>query len=265
MSRINLRQLARRYAEGALDQQAYRQARAEYIEAALAGDDNVGSLTQASYTSPPAIVGEETITAARLQQEREQTQMLFGNASAQNPTHLQTQPIQLTDRSQPSVALMAGAIAVVLTIGIIAMMLLGDGDDSPGAAPAQSQSMQPLSAEGGNAALVQLKVFLAAPQWDQQSLDSFVSEWQNLSSQDRDSALQSMQARQLGDVLYRQLLEERALDGLTDSAADKRSGQDKIIKFARDIGVDDRRLQSDGDSQPDAMHGSGGLEWRRIT
>ncbi|MDZ7736360.1 MAG: hypothetical protein U5P41_09830 [Gammaproteobacteria bacterium] len=59
----------------------------------------------------------------------------------------------------------------------------------------------------------------------------------------RETALQTTLARQLSDTLYSQLLEERALEGLDNSAGESLAGQEKIVNFARDIGLEDRRLE----------------------
>lgn len=261
MSQISLRQLARRYAEGALDKEAYRQARAEYIQAIVTGEEGSGSLTQANYTSPPVVAGEETVTAAQLR-NYEQTQIITNSDPGSTLPHMQTQPIQLTDRSQPSTAVIAGVAAALLAIGIAIAIFFSNGEeavvDSAGAQAeagnTPAAAMQPLASGSGNPALAQLQNFLSAPQWNQQALDDFVNRWQSLPATDRETALQTTLARELGDALYRQLLEERALDGLDDT--NTAGGQEKIVDFARDIGLNDRRLEI-----PEPQNPSGRLEF----
>lgn len=248
MSELTLRQLARRYADGALDTEAYRSARAEYIETVLTAD-GADALTHANYTSPPTVAGEETVTAAQLR-EYDQTRIISGNDPSPHQ-HMQTQPIQLSDGSQPSAVVIAAAVAGILILAlVIGSTLFSGSENEPADAAAgmqgqktQPAAMQPMSESSGNTALARLQAFLEAPQWTQQALDDFVSEWQSLPRDDRETALQTTLARQLGDALYRQLLEERALDGLDEAPADNTSGQEKIVNFARDIGLQDRRLE----------------------
>lgn len=250
MSRISLRQLAKQYADGSLDQASYRRARADYLDAILKGNETPGSITQASYTSPKAVAGEETVTAASLQDEQKKRQ--YAAQDSAPAEHLQTRPIQLSDHSRNPVFISAGIITAVLVLIIAGSLLLG-GDDSggnratTGAANTAQQSgstdLRPLAETDTNAALVQLQEFLDSPRWSQQALDDFADRWQALPQQQRETALQTTLARQLGDALYSQLLEERALEGLDNNAPESLAGQEKIINFARDIGLEDRRLE----------------------
>lgn len=257
MNRISLRQLAKQYAEGSLDREAYRRARAEYLDAVLNGDQTPGPLTQANYTSPRAVAGEETVTSATFRRGTEDTRILMTSrdpdeAGQQDPA-LQTQPIRLSDGSRNPVYIIAGIIAGVLVLSIGVSLLLTGGDDSSetsGVNPAAEQptaagdnTLEPLTDTSGNAALAQLKAFLESPDWSQQALDDFVSHWQTLPQQQRDTALETTLARQLGDALFQQLQEERALQGLDDDATDSPAGQKKIVDFAREIGLEDRRLE----------------------
>jgi len=107
----------------------------------------------------------------------------------------------------------------------------------------EDQALQPLATTNGNPALRQLKQFLDAPQWSQQALDDFASRWQQLPREQRETALGTTLARQLSDELFRQLQEERALQGLDDNNGNTLAGQQKIVDFARAIGLDDPRLE----------------------
>lgn len=253
MSRISLRQLAKQYADGSLDQESYRRARADYLHTIIEGEEPPGSLTQASYTSPKAVAGEETVTAAALH-DKEQKQKI----SEQDPApaeHLQTTPIQLTDNSRNPVYISAGIIAAILVIVILASLLFGgkeaeragaaEDSSQATAAPAEPEtaSMQPLADSNSNNALAMLKEFLDSPAWNQQALDDFADRWQELPRDERETALQTTLARQLSDALYRQLLEERALQGLDEDGNTSLAGQEKIVDFARAIGLKDRRLE----------------------
>ncbi|MDZ7736359.1 MAG: hypothetical protein U5P41_09825 [Gammaproteobacteria bacterium] len=127
MSRASLRQLAKKYADGSLDQASYRRARADYLDAILKGDEAPGAITQASYTSPRAVAGEETVTAASLQDEQQKHQ--YSRDDPAPVEHLQTRPIQLSDHTRNPVFISAGIITAVLVLIIAGSLLLG-GDDS---------------------------------------------------------------------------------------------------------------------------------------
>lgn len=255
MSAISLRHLARQYADGALDQESYRRARADYLDAVLNGSDTPGSVTQANYTSPRAVAGEETVTEATFRQGTEETQILWrGGDSAKNDEqepHLQTQPIQLSDHSLPTIYITAGIAAgvIILIIGA-SLLFMGDEEAATSATTpaateqaATEEAVQPIATDNGNAALRQLKQFLDSPQWSQQALDDFASRWQTLPHEQREAALETTLARQLSDELFRQLQEERALQGLDGNNGNTLAGQQKIVDFARAIGLDDPRLE----------------------
>lgn len=252
MSRISLRQLAKQYADGSLDQESYRRARADYLQSILEGNDPPGSLTQASYTSPKAVAGEETVTSAALHDEQEQKK--FAEQDPSPAEHLQTTPIQLTANSHNPVFISAAVIAGILVLFIVAGVLFS-GDEGEATAPGNKAAAttettqqdpaatQPLAETRSNNALSMLKDFLDSPEWSQQALDDFAGRWQNLPQEQRENALQTTLARQLSDALYRQLLEERALQGLDNGGSSSVAGQKKIVSFARDIGLEDRRLE----------------------
>lgn len=255
MSAISLRHLARQYADGSLDQESYRRARAEYLDAVLNGNDTPGSVTQANYTSPKAVAGEETITEATFRRGTEETQILWrtGNndKTAEQDPYLQTQPIQLSDHSLPNVYITAGIAAGVILL-IVGTSLLFMGDDEPASSAAtpaaaeqaaDNQALQPIATDSGNTALRQLKQFLDSPQWSQQALNDFAGRWQTLPREQREAALETTLARQLSDELFRQLQEERALQGLDGNGGDTLAGQQKIVDFAQAIGLEDPRLE----------------------
>jgi len=250
MSDTSLRQLAKKYADGSLDQESYRRARADYLEAILNGDESPGSLTQASYTSPQAVAGEETVSAASLQARQEPMQPAEGDPQ---PAELfQTRPIQLSDNAHNPIYISVAIIAGVLVLVVLGTLLLGgdeDGTATDTAAPAAEQTaepppdMRPLVDDESNAALAQLKEFLDSPDWSRQGLNDFAERWQSLPRDERETALETTMARKLADELHDQLLEERALQTVDDSTADALAGQEKIVDFANVIGLQDRRLE----------------------
>ncbi len=122
MDTAGLRLLAKQYADGALDKNSYRQARTEYLKTIIE-DGAPEPLTQANYTTPKAVAGEETITAATFRSD--QTMMLNQRNSAEY-IHAQTQPIRLSEKSHlPKTLLIAGVFIIVLVVAGLVMLING--------------------------------------------------------------------------------------------------------------------------------------------
>ncbi len=119
MEATGLRQLARQYAEGQLDRQSYRDARTSYLEAILRGE-SPEPVTQANYTTPRAVAGEETITAKTF---RNNQTVMLNRLDAGELLHQQTQPIKLSEASLwPRLAIIA---ALVIALIVVVMLLAG--------------------------------------------------------------------------------------------------------------------------------------------
>lgn len=127
MDTAGLRQLAKQYADGALDKSAYRLARTEYLMTIIE-KGAPDPLTQANYTSPRAVAGEETITAATFRSD--QTMMLNQRNSVEF-AYAQTQPIRLSEQSRlPKTILLAGVVIIVLVVLGLTMLINGGSSDA---------------------------------------------------------------------------------------------------------------------------------------
>lgn len=119
MDATGLRQLARQYADGLIDRQNYREARTRYLEAIIRGE-SPEPVTQANYTTPKAVAGEETITAKTF---RNTQTVMLNRLDAGELLHQQTQPIKLTEASLwPRLAVIA---ALVIALIVLVVLLAG--------------------------------------------------------------------------------------------------------------------------------------------
>lgn len=119
MEATGLRQLARQYADGQIDRQSYRDARTRYLEAILRGE-SPEPVTQANYTTPRAVAGEETITAKTF---RNTQTVMLNRLDAGELLHQQTQPIKLTEASLwPRLAIIA---TLVIALIVLVVLLAG--------------------------------------------------------------------------------------------------------------------------------------------
>lgn len=121
MDATGLRQLARQYADGHIDRQSYLEARTRYLEAIIRGE-SPEPVTQANYTTPKAVAGEETITARTF---RNNQTVMLNRLDAGELLHQQTQPIRLSQASLwPRLA--AAIAALVIALIVLVMLLTGD-------------------------------------------------------------------------------------------------------------------------------------------
>lgn len=120
MDATGLRQLARQYADGQIDRQSYREARTSYLEAIIRGE-SPEPVTQANYSTPKAVAGEETITAKTF---RNTQTVMLNQLDTSELLHQQTQPIKLTEASLwPRLAIIA---TLVIALLILVMLVTGD-------------------------------------------------------------------------------------------------------------------------------------------
>jgi len=86
--------------------------------------------------------------------------------------------------------------------------------------------------------------FLAQNNWSEENLQQFKSDWLSLTAEAQADGLASPVKGQLANAIYQQLLEERALLGLGDTAT-VLSRQKTLVNFASDLGINDPRLQAE--------------------
>ena len=85
--------------------------------------------------------------------------------------------------------------------------------------------------------------FLTEKNWTEDGLDKFITEWSALTYEEQDSAKQTKRMQRMHDSIYKQFLEEKALESIDSEKAIMK--QEKLIEFATAIGISDSRLSID--------------------
>ena len=226
MADTTLRSLAKAYSKKNLEQAAYREARAKYINGVLAGELNLSVNDYPSLIRPKADTTTET--TVRKQEKKKQPSPL-----TEAP---QEQPVQTGINKKGYIA---GAIAGLVIIIIIGIILSTDGDEKATNATDGEEITTAVQAEP-NAAQLLIRDFLAQRNWAMTNLDAFVLKWQDLPDDIRSHASATLELNQLSNAIYKQLLEERALSAIGNTA--DTSKQVKLIAFASQLGVNDPRI-----------------------
>src|SRR3990172_6985610 len=245
MTNQTLRTLAKDYANGTLNKEAYRKSRDELLAGVLSGDI---PLPVNEYRPPlraqdlDSTFEKPSIEPVPPQQDMEPITEFVTPPSKRGP------PI-IAGKSRPGSPLKHDiALIAVVTIFFIAVLIVvmsvleEDGqptnrdnitDSDPGQTPPalQNQSATELMEE-----------FLQRRNWSNESLQQFTAQWNNLIPDDQASGLASPLSIQLTNAIYKQLLEDRALFGTGDDDAIM-ARQHALVDFAKGIGIDDPRLK----------------------
>jgi hypothetical protein len=247
MSNKTLRELARDYAKGAIDKETYRKSRTELVTAIISGKVAV----KANAYEPPLMPVEEDLDVTEtLQRDRDTTAFVDTNAKS-SATQKKSVPAQ-TDKKSPLVFIIVSAVIVISLI--IAVFLFYP--KPPGATPEPISSEQltitPTNSAQSDAAAVMntnmageslIADFLTEKNWTEDGLDKFITEWSALTYEEQDSAKQTKRMQRMHDSIYKQFLEEKALESIDSEKAIMK--QEKLIEFATAIGISDSRLSID--------------------
>ena len=241
---VNLRSLAKEYANGTLGFQAYRKARDELIESILAGN----TIVTAHNFQPPLKLQRAEVTP-----DFTDSQTGIAIAPAPRSSDAASTPamdaVERQDNGTPARrGLLFGfaAIIILLVIAVAIYPFTQQKNSAPVAAnPATSPGavahpdMQYSGGLSGGVTLI--KQFLKQTDWTDESLRLFISAWQGLSAEERDAGLSSSAKTELANAIYRKLQEERIMQGLGDgqTSMDK---QATLVAFAQQIGINDPRI-----------------------
>ena len=235
MSQMTLRQLARAYARGELSKDSYRQQRANLVEGILKGD------------IPPQ---ENAFLAPLRHRADEDTydSVNGGAASGQNHTAIPENGSALTAQAddagtvkKPGLPLVAGISGLGFIVVVVFALYLTSSADNGTATYGGDTSTMTQGNETTMDGRELIAAFLQKNSWTDESLAAFVDEWTALSEDQRQTATGSVELGQMTNAIYKQLLAEQALSGLSTDhdAMDK---QRELVEFARRIGIDDPRI-----------------------
>lgn len=259
MSSKTLRSLAKDHASGVLDKVAYRKARDLLFDGVLTGKIIVKPID----FRPPLDIQDLDATMER---EREKTQIKTPTSQKQSPSAAPT-PIQIpvpetspeehpTNNEQGFPVTLILGIAVVIIIGLIIFLALPlihqktgtrnmiDNDNGT-VTESDISSTENQATRNTSAGEELIADFLAQNDWSDGKLQEFKSSWNSLTAEEQAGGLASPIKGQLANAIYQQLLEERALLGLGDTAS-VISRQNTLVNFASELGINDPRLQVQG-------------------
>jgi hypothetical protein len=242
MSNQTLRELAKNYALGEIDKDNYRKSRVELITAITAGKVNVEAID-----FPPPLMPSEEEAAITETAKRDKTEVV-SPASKQKPTPNGTASKQQSSaKTNKKLPIMFITVSSVIVISLIIVVILfypkppGSATTETTNASNKAQAPTPAVTASTNMAGESLIAdFLTQKNWSEDSLDTFLNSWSALSQEERDSAKPSKRMQRMHDSIYKQFLEEKALSSIDSEKAALK--QEKLIEFAKAIGIDDSRL-----------------------
>lgn len=252
MTGKTLRSLAKDYANGILDKDAYRKARDELLAGVVTGkipvlannfrpplpEQNLDSTFEKTEIKPvTSLKAEETVTELVVppplpRRERER-------AVPPPEPEVTVQPASTARRF----AIIGGIIIVVAGLLAIQSVWNKDGQTTGSEPPSTGTAESSQSPEHQNKSATQLiEEFLKQRNWSNESLQQFSIKWNSLDPEEQANGLSSHSSIQLTNEIYKQLLEERALFGTGNHEAIM-ARQQSLVDFANSIGINDPRLK----------------------
>jgi len=226
MADTTLRSLAKAYSKKTIEQGAYREARAKFLNGVLAGEIAL------SVNDYPSLIRPKTDPTAETTLRRQEKK---SPPISETPSEPGPQPVKKNKW------LLIGAAAAVVLLIIIGIIIFSVGDDQDTPATAEEPQVAQTQTQPNDAQLL-VRDFLTQRNWaSDTSLDTFLTKWQSLSPETRSNATGTLELNQLTNAIYKELLEERALSSIGNTADSTRK-QQKLIDFAQQIGLNDPRI-----------------------
>jgi formylglycine-generating enzyme required for sulfatase activity len=242
MANKTLRELAKSYAAGEIHRETYRKQRASLLSGILKGE----VILQENEYPPPVIPRQaEALDATERKSERKPQPWIQGSDSAPD------RPIDLT-------WIISGGVVIIAIAAAIIIFILFNGDDTEtvtidtATVDMQEQSLiaEPLPVIPATpTAEILLQEFLNTNNWSAASINNLIRDWSALTVSEQDSTRDSVVINQMVNAIHRQLLEERALSGLTDSQ-ETTGKQRLLVSLARQLGIEDQRISVQEAEQP---------------
>ena len=252
-----LRDLAKDYSRGIIDKNTYRKSRTELISDIIEGNVEVKDI---DYLPPLAPAEPDDITANTVERQKRDSSktQLNPGGYANNSKNQATADVKQTEKrstTTPFVAKKSAAafisISIAVVIGLIILVVLfyfkqpelDTVNNANTTNSSANNSNNVANAASLNLAMAGEKLlteFINKKNWSNSSLDQFTSDWLDLSDEQRAAAIQTKRMQRMNDSIYKQFLEEKALASIDSEKAIGK--QEKLIAFARSIGINDNRL-----------------------
>ncbi len=246
MAEKTLQQLTRAYAQGELDKENYRKARASLINDILSGEVEVPDKTYPTPIHPRAQDNTfEEVTERKLREDRQANEAIpepgARRKAAPPPPE---EPVRNSTMRVKTGPLLAG-LAVVIVLPVLIYFLLPASStpdtDQGGGETAPDESATSSQAAASSEASDLIRGFLQDRVWTKTRIESFLSTWQTLPVDQRQSVRDSVEMSRLANAIYKQLLSEKALSDL-DNSGQAQENQKLLVNFAREMRIDDPRI-----------------------
>ncbi len=227
----DLRDLAEEYAQNVIDKASYRKARSELIQGICAKKIKIKAR---QYLTPLKTVTDE------LSKTKENT-ILQPSKLNKNTTPTSKRPAQSYSspwENKHKNILISAAIIVCLCVVVLLILLTPKSDPNKNHIPTADIGKQEIQSHTGQNLIID---FIQKKNWTEDSLGLFVTSWRKLANAERAAAQNSPEMKRLINVIYQQLLSERALLGLGD-VKNAVANQRILVNFVEHLGIDDERF-----------------------
>ena len=260
MAKNTLRALAKGYADGSLDKENYRKARAELVPGIISKEIPLAEIDYPPLVQPPE---PEALDDTQQRKTESKKQPAAEKAKAQTPASAKSAEAKasnnvsaVNDSKGSNKILLIGLGLTVIAIIIVAVIALsGDSSKKTTSVGTTTSTNNTTAVVATNSKTQELiREFLSKKNWSNSTLEYFQRQWQELPADDIQASKKSLEMGQLTNAIYKQLLEEQALSGLVDDDSSLNK-QRTLVQFAADLGIDDTRisLPDDMESMSDAI------------
>lgn len=239
MGQVSLRELVQKYTKGEVGKEEYRKTRTDLINNVLAREDNLRINTYPPLIKP---TDEGTVDITERSQKKEPVK------SPATPGVTPPADKTVPSRGQPlNPMYIAGALILIIITIIAVVVLLPDHSQNQRVNVQEqpvTQETRPAPAVSDRARTL-IREFLQKNNWDNGNMDEFLRAWRALPETDSQSIKGSMALNRLSNAIYNRLQEERAIAELDATASETVadvSRQERLVAFARQIGINDDRI-----------------------
>ncbi len=237
MTDKNLRTLAKDYSEGKLNKDGYRREREKLLAGILAGTIEVEDNHHTTFLD----TSEQEHAIPKDSPQAEEHRFIPG-VSRSNIFPAQ------------NLYLVGGAVLVVLSAVIIVIYMLIREPESTFKVDAMINTVPAITEETyivPDTYIIEdlIQRFIQNNDWSENSRQAFLENWETLSPEEKEQALALPISNQLANLIYEQLIEQRALYQLGDRE-NSLINQKILVDFAWQIGIDDPRITVKQPEQP---------------
>lgn len=249
MANQTLRELAKEHAQGNLDKDSYRKARAELLQGILTSKIPLKEIEYPPLVQPPEPESlDETQRKENIKKPSERKTDPDSTTSPKTPAEKATDNNNGNETGGSNKILIIGlALAIVAIIAVGILALTGEDKTGPGKTASVSTGTGTTTGASDSAAKTRTQAeqmisdFLAKKNWSNSNLDDFQQQWADLPAEDIQAARGSLALGQLTNAIFKQLLEEQALSGLVDDDSSSNK-QRQLVEFASTLGIEDERI-----------------------